>query len=55
VTTCDPPVPYSQIPEGFVGEVNPNHRSRADASAWIEQLAVIREFRRQLLGARSGR
>ncbi|MGE0335210.1 MAG: hypothetical protein AB7O21_06600 [Gammaproteobacteria bacterium] len=53
--TVDPPTLYSQIPEGFVGAVNPNDPSRSDASPWIEQLPVIREFRRRLLGARSQR
>jgi len=41
---------HSQIPEGFAGapsEVDPH---RADASAWLERLPVVREFRRRVLG-----
>jgi len=43
---------HSQIPAGFAGapsEVDPH---RADASAWLDRLPVIREFRRRVLGAR---
>ena len=52
--TVDPPVFYSQIPEGYAGEVGPNDDSRADASPWLDKLHVIEEFRRQVLkrGAR---
>jgi hypothetical protein len=49
--TVDPPVFYSQIPEGYAGEVGPNDDSRADASPWLDALAVIQEFRRQVLKA----
>ncbi len=38
----------AQIPEGFAGASNPLDPSRADASAWLERLPVIREFRRAL-------
>ncbi len=38
----------AQIPEGFAGASNPWDPSRADASAWLERLPVIREFRRAL-------
>jgi hypothetical protein len=48
--TSDPPELYSQIPEGFVGRVNAHDKDRADASPWIEQMPVMREFRRSLLG-----
>ncbi len=48
--TVDPPEPYSQIPVGFVGRANPHDPDRSDASPWLEQLPVIREFRRKLLG-----
>ena len=44
----DPPVLFSQIPEGFAGPKSPHDPSRADASAWLERLPVIREFRRRL-------
>ncbi|HEX7478140.1 MAG TPA: hypothetical protein VF331_10065 [Polyangiales bacterium] len=48
--TVDPPEHYSQIPAGFVGRANPHDPDRSDASPWLEQLPVIREFRRRLLG-----
>lgn len=48
--TVDPPEFYSQIPEGYAGEVGPHDPSRADASPWLDQLEVIREFRRKVLG-----
>lgn len=48
--TLDPPELHSQIPEGFAGEPHPDDDSRADASAWIERLPVIQEFRRKVLG-----
>jgi hypothetical protein len=46
----DPPEPYSQIPVGFVGRANAHDPDRSDASPWLEQMPVIREFRRRLLG-----
>ena len=48
--TDDPPVWMSQIPEGFAGPVSPNDAFRADASAWLDRLPVIREFRERVLG-----
>jgi hypothetical protein len=48
----DPPVLVSQIPEGFVGEPSELDGSRADASAWLDRLPVVREFRRKVLGRR---
>jgi hypothetical protein len=45
----DPPVWVSQIPEGFVGAASEVDPSRADASRWLDQLPVIREFRRKIL------
>lgn len=47
--TVDPPELHSQIPEGFVGEAHPDDDSRADASAWIEKMPVIEEFRHKVL------
>jgi hypothetical protein len=41
-----------QIPRGYAGERHPRDPSRADASRWLEQLPVIREFRRTVLRAR---
>ena len=48
--TADPPELHSQIPAGFVGRVNSHDEARSDASPWIEQMPVIREFRRRLCG-----
>jgi hypothetical protein len=45
----DPPVQVSQIPEGFAGEPSEVDPSRADASAWLDRLPVVREFRRKVL------
>ena len=45
----DPPVLFSQIPEGFAGEVSEFDRSRSDASPWLDRLPIIREFRRRVL------
>lgn len=50
--SADPPEIHSQIPAGFVGHVNAHDEARSDASPWIEQMPVIREFRRRLCGAR---
>ena len=44
----DPPVMFSQIPEGYAGETSEVDRYRADASPWLDRLPVIRAFRRQL-------
>ena len=46
----DPPRLFSQIPEGYAGDLSPEDESRADASAWLEKLPVVREFRRRVLG-----
>ena len=40
----------SQIPAGYAGRPNPEEPSRADTSAWLDALPVIREFRRRVLG-----
>ena len=48
--SADPPELFSQIPAGFVGRINTHDQDRADASPWIEQMPVMREFRRRLLG-----
>ena len=47
---ADPAEHFTQIPEGFAGEPCPQDTDRADASAWIEALPVVREFRRKVLG-----
>jgi hypothetical protein len=49
--TVDPPVFYSQIPEGYAGAVGPADDSRADASPWLDKLHVIEDFRREVLKA----
>lgn len=46
--SVDPPVLHSQIPEGFVGPAAPGDDSRHDASAWLDQLPVIQEFRKKI-------
>lgn len=48
--TVDPPVFYSQIPDGYAGPVGPNDDSRADASPWLDKMPVIADFRRIVLG-----
>ena len=50
-----PPVWMSQIPPGFAGPVSPVDEWRADASAWLERLPVIEEFRRRVLARRAER
>jgi len=39
----------SQIPAGFAGAPHPDNPDRSDASAWIEALPVIAEFRARVL------
>ncbi len=50
--SLDPPALHSQIPEGFAGEPSEVDPIRADASAWLERLPVVRDFRREILGRR---
>lgn len=47
----DPSALFDQIPPGFAGEPSPMDPTRADTSRWLDQLPVIREFRRVVLGA----
>jgi hypothetical protein len=42
----------SQIPAGYAGAPHPKDPHRSDASAWLEQLPVIREFRSKVLRRR---
>ena len=42
---------FTQIPEGYAGAPNHVDGERADASAWIDALPVVKQFRRQVLGA----
>ena len=44
----DPPQLYSQIPAGFVGAISEVDPARADASPWLERLAVLQEFRKAI-------
>ncbi len=43
--SVDPPQLHSQIPDGFAGPQHPRDENRADASAWLDRLPMIREFR----------
>lgn len=47
-----PPVLVSQIPAGYVGAPSVVDPSRADASAWLNELPVVQAFRRTVLGAK---
>ena len=38
-----------QIPKGFAGAANAIDPSRSDASAWLDRLPIIQEFRRKVL------
>ena len=51
----DPPELFSQIPEGLAGAPSEADPSRADASAWLDELPIVRKFRRQVLEQNSGR
>ena len=44
--SSDPPELFSQIPPGWAGAPSTVDPSRADASPWINELPVIRDFRR---------
>lgn len=48
--SLDPPEIYSQIPQGWAGDAGTHDSERADASPWIEQMPIIRQFRRKYLG-----
>ncbi|MFK7897490.1 MAG: hypothetical protein AB8G23_16745 [Myxococcota bacterium] len=49
-TDLDPPEMYSQIPKGFAGRQCPADDQKADASPWLDQMPVVKEFRRLVLG-----
>ena len=51
--SLDPPALHSQIPPGHAGEPSEHDPSRADTSRWLEELPVVREFRRRVLGESS--
>ncbi len=44
----DPPRLYSQIPEGFAGEICPGDPARADSAPWLEALPVVQQFRKAI-------
>ena len=50
-TELEPPELYSQIPKGYAGRLCPADENKADASPWLDQLPVVREFRRKVLKA----
>ncbi len=52
-TDEDPPVLVSQIPAGFVGATSELDATRADASAWLDRVPVIEEFRRRVVHRRA--
>jgi hypothetical protein len=45
-------VAHTQIPAGYAGPPHPDDPARADATAWVEALPVVREFRRRVLRPR---
>lgn len=51
-TGTEPATLISQIPAGYAGATSPVDPARADASAWLERLPVVREFRRVVLRGR---
>lgn len=44
----EPPRLYSQIPEGWAGEICPTDPARADAAPWLEALPVVQQFRKAI-------
>lgn len=40
---------YSQIPPGFAGDVCPYDPDKADASPWLNEVPIIKKFRRDVL------
>jgi len=48
--TKNGPELYSQIPKGFAGKTCPLDDAKADASAWLDQLPVVKQFRKSVLG-----
>jgi len=48
----DPPTLHSQIPLGYAGEPSSFDETRADASAWLDRLPVIRKFKQMLEATR---
>ncbi|MCZ6785201.1 MAG: hypothetical protein O7G30_18025 [Proteobacteria bacterium] len=46
----DPADVESQIPEGFAGAYSEIDETRADASLWLDQVPIIQQFRKKILG-----
>ena len=47
--SVSPAAMVSQIPAGYVGKASSVDASRADASPWLDELPVVKEFRRRVL------
>jgi hypothetical protein len=47
--SVSPPQMVSQIPAGYVGKLSSVDPSRADASPWLDELPVVKAFRKQVL------
>ena len=45
----DPSQHFTQIPEGWAGAQSEHDDSRADASPWLDELPIVREFRKKVL------
>lgn len=52
--SLEPPQWYSQIPKGFAGAASHVDSSRADAGAWLDQVPVIRQFKRWVASLSQG-
>jgi hypothetical protein len=48
--SSDPPEWVSQIPKGYVGKPSKLDPDRCNASPWIDQLPIVRKFRKEVLG-----
>ncbi len=53
--SVSPPALVSQIPAGYVGAASVVDASRADASAWLNELPVVQAFRRKVLRSKRRR
>lgn len=52
-TSTEPPEHYSQVPHGYAGDPSHVDASRVDTSRWLEEMPVIRDFRRKVLHLRA--
>ena len=53
--SVSPPALVSQIPAGYVGAPSEVDPSRADASAWLNELPIVQSFRDKVLGRKRAR